>query len=53
LTNTLPALICPFVQTADIEIDVTSVTRLARHIMAVPSPKILNQAFNMSEQEIH
>jgi len=53
LTNTLPALICPFVQTADIEIDVTIVTKLARHIMAAPSPKILNKAINMLEQEIY
>jgi len=53
LINILPALICPFVQTADIDIDVTSVTILARHIMAIPSPKILNQAINMFEQEIH
>jgi len=53
LINVLPALICPFVQTADIEIDVTSVTRLARHIMADASPKILNQTINTFEQEIH
>jgi len=53
LKNNIPALICPFVQTADIEIEVTIVTRLARHIMATPSPKILNQAINMFEQEIH
>jgi hypothetical protein len=37
--SALPPLICPFVQTADIEMLVTIVTMLARHIIAVPSPK--------------
>ena len=38
----IPPFICPFVQTADMEIVVTIVTMLARHITAIPSPAKLN-----------
>jgi hypothetical protein len=53
LIKILPALICPFVQTADIDKVVTIVTRLARHITAAPSPKMLNQDISTFEQEIN
>jgi hypothetical protein len=53
LINALPPLIWPFVQTADIEMVVTIVTMLARHIIAVPSPKTLSQYINILQEQIH
>jgi hypothetical protein len=32
---------------------VTIVTMLARHIIAVPSPKTLNQDINILQEQIH
>jgi hypothetical protein len=51
LIKALPPLIWPFVQTADIEMVVTIVTMLARHITADPSPETLNQCINNTLQE--
>lgn len=47
LISCLPPLICPFVQTADIEMLVTKVTMFARQIIAVPSPKTFNQIVSL------
>jgi hypothetical protein len=52
LITALPPLIWPFVQTADIEIVVTNVTMLARHIIAVPSPETLNQHITTLDEQI-
>jgi hypothetical protein len=53
IINALPPLICPFVQTADMEMVVTIVTMLARHIIAIPSPKTLNEDVNTLHEQIH
>jgi hypothetical protein len=49
----LPPFICPFVHTADMEMLVTTVTMLARHITAIPSPKTFNPINTTLHEQIH